>query len=98
MKNMPLVAVAYYSREQWLRLKEIADDKKSLDKRYEDWLSGWHRFWKHSPYPKSCLIKVDVDVSELAGWCLARNRPLDSSARSEFVAEKIKTQDSIAPQ
>ena len=34
-----------------------------------------------------------INAEELLAWCLMRNRPNNSSSRSEFVAERLQAED-----
>lgn len=87
--KQPIVGVAWYSKEQWNRLRELADDKDALNDSYEEWLERWNEFTKRGPISKDRLLKVEVDVDDLARWCQFRNRLLDGKARSEYVMRKV---------
>ena len=90
------VGVAWYSREQCNRLRELADDKDALNDSYEEWLEGWNEFTKQGPISKDQLLKVEINVDDLAWWCQARNRPLNGKARSEYVMQKVSETQSSA--
>jgi hypothetical protein len=85
-----LVGMARYTRQQWLRLKEIAADPERLDDAYEDWLAGSDESMKMMEARGLRCVPIHVDVDELAAWCLVRDRPLNGEARAAFAAEKAQ--------
>ena len=82
--------VAWYRRDQWPRLLEVAEDADELEDTYEGWLQIANERFNNFKVPGVLLKKVDVDIEELIAWCAERGRPVDGSARSEFVAEKVR--------
>jgi hypothetical protein len=82
--------VAWYRREQWPRLLEVAEDADELEDTYEEWLGIANERFDEFNVPGVLLKKVDVDIEELITWCGERGRPVDARARSEFVAEKVR--------
>jgi hypothetical protein len=82
--------VAWYRRDQWPRLLEVAADADELEETYEGWLQMADERFNTFKVPGVLLKKIDVDVEELIAWCAERGRPVDGSARSEFVAEKVQ--------
>jgi hypothetical protein len=82
--------VAWYRRGQWPRLLEVAEDADELEETYDGWLRMADERFSSFKVPGVLLKKVDVDVEELIAWCAERGRPVDGSARSEFVAEKVQ--------
>lgn len=84
--NQIIIGAGWYSREQWHRLCELADDKEALDDSYEDWLEGWNEFMTNTDRR---AVKIEVSVDELAWWCQSKNRPLDANARAAFVTAKV---------
>ena len=92
MKETARIAagVAWYRRDQWPRLLEVAEDADELEDTYEGWLQIANERFKTFKVPGVLLKKVDVDIEELIAWCAERGRPVNGSARSEFVAEKVQ--------
>ncbi len=92
MRNV-VTGVAWYRREQWMRLREVAADAEELEKTYDDWeamaLDGLRRMHSRGIEP----VRVDIDVEELIRWCQAEQRPLDSSARAAFASLKLSRQN-----
>jgi len=82
--------VAWYRREQWPRLLEVAEDADELEDTYEEWLQIANRRFDEFNVPGVLLKKVDVDVEEVITWCIEHGRSVNASARSEFVAEKVR--------
>jgi len=66
--------VAWYYREQWPRLLEVAADRDALENHYEDWLhlaeAAMFKIKQSGITPR----KVYVDLDELLEWCRSQNR------------------------
>lgn len=88
-KDRP-IALAWYTREQWELLSQVAADSDSMEETYEQWennAGNAYRILHRSGY----LVRtIDIDVTELLRWCKSRNRPLDGEARSDYVEEKLE--------
>ncbi|MFP4668071.1 MAG: hypothetical protein ACOCQI_01010 [Desulfosalsimonas sp.] len=86
-KDAP-ITLAWYSREQWELLSQVASDADSMDETFENWqetAENAYRLLLQSGYP---VRTVNVDVTELLRWCKSRNRPVDGEARSDFIEER----------
>ncbi|MFP3999142.1 MAG: hypothetical protein ACLFUN_04800 [Desulfobacterales bacterium] len=84
------IAFAWYTREQWELLCQVASDADSMDETFEQWeetAGNAYRMLLQSGYP---VRTVNIDVAELLRWCKARNRPVDGEARTDFVMEKLE--------
>ncbi|MCF8094331.1 MAG: hypothetical protein K9J79_03125 [Desulfobacteraceae bacterium] len=84
------IALAWYSREQWELLRQVAADADGMEETYEQWednAGNAYRILYRSGY---VVETVDVDVPELLRWCKSRNRPLNSEARSDYIEEKLE--------
>ena len=88
-KEQP-IALAWYSREQWELLRQVAADWDSMEPTFERWESSAgnaYRMLRQSGYR---VETVDVDVADLLQWCKTRNRPVDGEARSDYIEEKLE--------
>jgi hypothetical protein len=84
-----IVGVAWYTPEQWARLKLLADDSDKLDDTHKDWLknaNGHVRGLKRQGFQ---VVKVPLDIDEWAAWCRKNGKALDGAARSEFTSQKV---------
>lgn len=88
-----VVAVAWYRRDQWARLRELAADGDRLEASYEDWLANARRTLVGASIAGVPARRVDVDVEALARWCREEGRPLDAGARAEFAARVLRGTD-----
>ena len=89
-KKENAIGLAWYSRQQWEILKQVADDAEGLAPTFARWEANAKnaaRMLRQSGY---AVEIVDIDVTELLQWCKSNNRPLDGEARSDFVEEKIQ--------
>ena len=88
--NVVRIALAWFRREQWDRLLEVSEDRDHLEKTFEEWVEVAQQKYDELKNLGYDIKKVDVDVEELVRWCLARDRPVDADARSEFPIDKFQ--------
>jgi hypothetical protein len=86
-----VTGIAWYQRDQWTRLRELASDADKLEESYEDWLAGAQKALVQMSVVGVRAQRVDVDLDELARWCRTEGRPLDSAARAAFVASRLSS-------
>lgn len=82
----PCIALAWFTADEWQKLKEVADDKEQLGETYEKWVAGIARLERQLHDAGQHVHRIPLDVDKLARWCKARNRPLNGEARSAFAA------------
>jgi len=88
-----VTGVAWYRREDWSRLREIASDRTNLDDSYEAWLAGAQKTLLDLAIAGVAARRVSVDVEALVRWCRAEGRPVNSAARAAFVADQLRRAD-----
>lgn len=80
------VGLAWYTRESWDRLVEVADDRAALDDSFEEWerqaLSALRKFRASG----LDIHKVMIDIDALAAWCRAKGHKINGAARAEFAS------------
>ena len=86
-----VTGVAWYRREDWSRLREIASDRANLDDSYEAWLAGAQKTLLELAVAGVAARRVNVDVEALVRRCRAERRPVDSAARAAFVADQLRS-------
>lgn len=86
-----VTGIAWYRRDQWARLRELAADAAKLEASYEDWLAGAQKTMVGLTVAGVRARRVDVDLDDLVRWCRHEGRPLDSAARAAFAAERLSS-------
>jgi uncharacterized DUF497 family protein len=89
------LGLAWYSRQAWQRLREVADDVQGLDETYEAWehealaaIRDWQSRGRQ-------IHKVSIDIEALVAWCRERNRRIDSNARAEYVTYLLQQSEQV---
>lgn len=82
-----IVGVAWFREEQWQWLRALAADPEVLEPTHAEWAAIAEKTMKNLAKHGVIAQKVVVDVYDLKAWCVAQNRPLDSSARAAYVTE-----------
>jgi hypothetical protein len=86
-----VTGIAWYRRDEWTRLRELAADADKLDEAYEDWLAGAQKTIVQMTAAGIRVRRVDIDLDELVRWCRHEGRPLDGAARASFAAERLQS-------
>ena len=84
------VAFAWFDREQWQRLTEVAADRAELDDTYEQWQKGAREALANLERQGLRIQKVHVKVDALMAWCKAQGLPVNGEARSQYVANVLR--------
>jgi hypothetical protein len=87
------VGMAWYRREQYDRLLEIAEDREILEATYDEWLENAETNLTGLREEGIHFEKVDVDVEKLLLWCNEQGHPIDGDTRVKYVLH-ILTQKS----
>ena len=83
------LGIAWYSRDQWERLKQVASDPGNIEDTYEEWLTNAEKTLREYAKPGVKTHRVHIDVEELIAWCKSKNVPVNGGSRSEFASEKL---------
>ena len=84
------LGLAWYTREAWAHLRELADDRDALDDTFEDWERGALAVIRDLETVGWQIRKVSIDVDALVSWCRERNCRNDSAARAEYVTSLVQ--------
>jgi len=85
-KSAVVMAVATYSREQWNRLMEVADDRNELESSWEEWKAGHDKTIALLRRQGFEPIEIGVDVDALQEFCRKRGLRNDSGGRAQYAA------------
>jgi hypothetical protein len=96
---MAQLGLAWYSREDWERLREIADDRDKLDDTHEDWERQALKMIQDLEAVGRRVQKVPINIEALIAWCRERKCRIDMAARSEYVSHLLSQgkKDAEAP-
>jgi hypothetical protein len=86
-----ITGIAWYRRDQWARLRELAADADRLEEEFEDWLVGAQKTIVQLTATGLRVRRVDVDLDDPVRWCRHEGRPLDSAARAAFAADRLRS-------
>lgn len=85
-----VTGIAWYRRDQWLRLREAAADADVLEDTYDEWLEIAQNTILDLAKEGIRAEPVDIDLDELIEWGRANDRPIDGKARAEFTSRKLQ--------
>lgn len=81
------IALAWYSPEEWQKLRDTAADRDSLNDSYLEWFTEATKTYQSLTELGSRVERVAVRMDELNAWCQRNGVPNTSASRSHFVAE-----------
>ena len=88
-----VVGFAWYRREQWERVRDIASDAGEFEDTYEEWLRVAEQKLTELAAAGLDVKKVDVDSEQLILWCNEQGLDMNAQARSRYAAEKLRDLD-----
>jgi hypothetical protein len=84
------VGVAWFDREQWYLLCEVAADRAKLDDTFEEWETSALRALANFKSQGVVAEPFEVRVADLVRWCAERKLSVDSAARAEYVSFMLR--------
>jgi hypothetical protein len=85
-----ILGMAWYTEQEWGRLREFAHDREVLDESYGDWLRNAEETLADLRSKGVVIEKVPLDVAKAAQWCSKHGRPFTSSERAALAAELLR--------
>lgn len=80
------IAIAWYQKDEWIKMKALSADPDALDDDYESWKKKANALIVTLRESGVIARKVNVQADKLLQWCQQRGRPLDGEARSGYAA------------
>ncbi len=84
-----VVGVAWFDREQWHQLCQVAADRSKLDDTLE-WKANARRALANLKSLGVNAERFEVRVADLLQWCVERKLPIDGASRAEYVSFMLK--------
>ena len=85
-----VIGVAWYSRDMWERLRNVAPDGDDLEQTHEDWLIVFDRALAQLRTAGVKPERIPIDVDAFLDWCGANREQPDSSARAGYASEVLR--------
>lgn len=82
------ICVAWYTEEEWGKVKNFAVDAEIFEDKYKDWLDAAERVSAELKSEGVHVIKQSIVADELKAWCLVHGKMNEASTRAEFVARQ----------
>jgi D-mannonate dehydratase len=89
-ESAAILGIAWYKREEWSHLSEIAADRDEIEDTYEEWLNNAETRLREMAEAGINAKRVYINVGDLQDWCIVQRRLVDGSARAVFTAEKLR--------
>ena len=89
MPDLPRVAMAWYSREQFNDALCVMEDAPNEPISYDDWLIGAEKQKKALEQRGHNIERIEINGVEFSEYCMNHGIKRDSSARSKFAMWKL---------
>tara|TARA_R110001606_G_scaffold399306_1_gene584294 strand:- start:23790 stop:24272 length:483 start_codon:yes stop_codon:yes gene_type:complete len=84
MRQLHTAGMAWFKRENYLRLLEIFEDSENLHDTYDEWLESAEQVRRTLKGKGVRVTCVDIDPDEFPKWCAENGFKLNGKARSEY--------------
>ena len=92
MDNKSIIGIAWFTETDWPDWKSISEDE--LEENYDDWLIEASLSKSKLEEQGYEIKKVTITPSNFRNWCKKNHKKLDSSSRSQYVAELLEKSNS----
>ena len=80
------VALAWYTEEEWEKLRATAADVNNLEETYDEWVTHARMALREAESAGLEVVKVVVRIDELIAWCTKKGLSADGQACARFAA------------
>lgn len=80
------IAIAWYQKDEWEKMKALSVDPDDLDDDYESWKINANTLIATLRESGVIAQKVSVKADRLLQWCQQQGKPLNGEARSGYAA------------
>ena len=88
--------VPWFSPEGYVKMRAAAADRENLCDTFEEFEQNAIAHFDQAVADGHSTEKVMIDADALIAWCVAKNRPLDATARYMFTAITVMEMDDRA--
>jgi hypothetical protein len=97
VSRLERIALAVFREEDWPRLREEADDVDRLEASWKEWEKNLIATEDQLDRLGIKYREIEVNLDELAGFCIEKRLPNTAEARSEFATERMRRKKPHAP-
>jgi hypothetical protein len=85
------IGVAWYSEQDWTRLRLVCADPEEMDDSYAEWRAAAEKAIDDLRRQGGQTVeRIDIDIDEFLHWCRLHGRRTDKAARAEFATHCLQ--------
>ena len=88
--NKPILAFAWYKKEQFESFRNSAQDKEEFSETFEKWEKNAKKSYKEYTREGFEVRKVILKYDEFCLWCKVNGKKNIAKSRSEYAARKAQ--------
>ena len=81
------IGLPWYSREDYLRIRDMMTDRHNLAPTYDAWLAAAENNENVGRQAGLQISRIMIEPDTFAKWCTEKGLEPDSAARTKYVAE-----------
>jgi hypothetical protein len=87
------VGVAWYTEQEWAKVRAAAVDPELLEASYAQWAQMAEQSLAELRSGGVVVEKSYITADNLLAWCVAHNKPNNSASRAEFVSQQERSRN-----
>ncbi|MFN0313988.1 MAG: hypothetical protein ACKVQA_02980 [Burkholderiales bacterium] len=91
-----VIGVAWFYRDHWQRLTEVAENRNELDDTFEEWERNALKAVQTMERQGQSVKRVYIDTDALASWCKAKGLSVHGKSRAQYVSFLLRQCDGKA--
>lgn len=84
-----VIGVTWYTPETWAQVKATAVDPECFEESFEKWKAVAVAARRNFQRSGVMALECQIDPDEFFAWCARNGQENDSTARGEYVSEKL---------
>jgi hypothetical protein len=88
-----VVGIAWYSADQWQRMRETVEDADDFEETYDQWLANAESAYQQLSSSELSLERVPIDVDRVIAWCEEHGRRVTRASVAAYALNHVKTAD-----
>ena len=88
--SMKEIAIAWYTKEEWGKVKECAADPEVFDDAWEDWLRKAQQTERKILRKRALVVRVPVTAAALQAWCWKEGLQNSGGNRAAYALHRME--------
>lgn len=87
------IGIPFFSEKEWLSAKRLMEDAHTFHDTYPEFVKAVENAERNLRAQGIACIRVNLVMDQFIPWCRSTGRQVDSKARSDYAALRVKELD-----